>query len=85
MKDSISCVGMLPAQHNENFSISCQNKQLAERQDTDNHLYDPSELFDFLSSDTSGDTNGEKEMNISDLDCLNNLDFDFSFRGRQMI
>ena len=61
----------------ENFSISWPCKQ-SPHEDTsedisEDNLYDPRELFDFLS--TSG-TNANEE-----LDCLNNLDFDFHMKG----
>jgi len=60
----------------ENFSISWPCKQ-SPHEDTsedisEDNLYDPRELFDFLS--TSG-TNANEE-----LDCLNNLDFDFHMK-----
>lgn len=60
------------SQQNGNFGVKCQNKQLV-RED---NLFDPSELFDFLSSDEC-----REELNMNDVDYLNNLDFDFNLKG----
>ena len=64
-------------EQNGNFGVKYQNKQLVRE---DDNLFDPSELFDFLSSDEC-----REESDMNDVDYLNNLDFDFNLKGLCLI